>query len=64
MEIKLLANNNFNITKEVEAIKDPVLYYINEEIKIGDISHYEVTSKIGKGRYSEVFAGIKQTKKW
>ena len=59
MEIKLFPNNNFNITKEVESIKDPALHYINCEIKIGDISQYEVTSKIGRGRYSEVFSGIK-----
>ena len=58
MEIKLLPNTNFNITKEVESIKDPALHCIYEEIKIGDISQYEVTSKIGRGRYSEVFSGI------
>ena len=42
---------------KVESMKDPALFYINQEIKLGDISKYEVNSKIGRGRYSEVFSG-------
>ena len=43
---------------KIETVKDPALFYINEEINLGDISKYEVTAKIGRGRYSEVYSGI------
>ena len=43
---------------KIETVKDPALFYINEEITLGDISKYEVTAKIGRGRYSEVYSGI------
>ena len=43
---------------KIESVKDPALFYINEEIKLGDISKYEVSAKIGRGRYSEVYSGI------
>jgi casein kinase II subunit alpha len=43
---------------KIETVKDPALFYINEQINIGDISKYEVSAKIGRGRYSEVYSGI------
>ena len=43
---------------KIETVKDPALFYINEEITLGDISKYEVNAKIGRGRYSEVYSGI------
>ena len=54
--IEKLMNGDNNQGK-VESMKDPALFYINQEIKLGDISKYEVTAKIGRGRYSEVFSG-------
>ena len=43
---------------KIESVKDPALFYINKEIKLGDISKYEVSAKIGRGRFSEVYSGI------
>jgi casein kinase II subunit alpha len=50
-------NNNEN---KVESMKDPALFYINQDIKLGDMSKYEVNAKIGRGRYSEVYSGIEK----
>ena len=55
--IEKMMNEDKNEGK-VESLKDPALFYINQEIKLGDISKYEVSAKIGRGRYSEVFSGI------
>lgn len=43
---------------KIETVKDPALFYINQDISMGDISKYEVNAKIGRGRYSEVYSGI------
>ena len=43
---------------KIETVKDPALFYINQDINLGDISKYEVNAKIGRGRYSEVYSGI------
>ena len=43
---------------KIESVKDPALFYINQDIKLGDMSKYEVNAKIGRGRYSEVYSGI------
>jgi len=43
---------------KVESMKDPALFYINQELSLGDISKYEVNAKIGRGRYSEVYSGL------
>ena len=45
---------------KIETVKDPALFYINEEITLGDISKYEVSAKIGRGRYSEVYSGVEK----
>jgi casein kinase II subunit alpha len=54
---KLMNEDKKENKGKVESMKDPALFYINQEIKLGDISKYEVTAKIGRGRYSEVFSG-------
>ena len=43
---------------KIDTVKDPALFYINQDISLGDISKYEVNAKIGRGRYSEVYSGI------
>ena len=55
--IEKMMNEDKNGGK-VESLKDPALFYINQEMKFGDISKYEVSAKIGRGRYSEVYSGI------
>ena len=55
--IEKMMNDNKNEGK-VESMKDPALFYLNQEIKLGDISKYEVNAKIGRGRYGEVYSGI------
>ncbi len=57
--IEKMMNENKNEGK-VESMKDPALFYINQDIKLGDISKYEVNAKIGRGRYSEVYSGIEK----
>ena len=57
--IEKMMNENKNEGK-VESIKDPALFYINQDIKLGDMSKYEVNAKIGRGRYSEVYSGIEK----
>ena len=36
----------------------PLFYYEKYQFKIGDIENYQVLTKLGRGRYSEVFEGI------
>ena len=55
--IEKMMNDEKNEGK-IESVKDPALFYINKEIKLGDISKYEVCAKIGRGRFSEVYSGI------
>ena len=57
--IEKMMNENKNEGK-VESMKDPALFYINQDIKLGDMSKYEVNAKIGRGRYSEVYSGIEK----
>ena len=57
--IEKMMNENNNENK-VESKKDPALFYINQDIKLGDMSKYEVNTKIGRGRYSEVYSGIEK----
>ena len=57
--IEKMMNENNNENK-VESMKDPALFYINQDIKLGDMSKYEVNAKIGRGRYSEVYSGIEK----
>ena len=57
--IEKMMNENNN-EKKVESMKDPALFYINQDIKLGDMSKYEVNAKIGRGRYSEVYSGIEK----
>ena len=57
--IEKMMNEGKNEGK-VESMKDPALFYINQEIKLGDISKYEVYAKIGRGRYSEVYSGTEK----
>jgi len=57
--IEKMMNENNNENK-VESMKDPALFYINKDIKLGDMSKYEVNAKIGRGRYSEVYSGIEK----
>jgi casein kinase II subunit alpha len=57
--IEKMMNEDKNEGK-VESMKDPALFYINKEIKLGDISKYEVYAKIGRGRYSEVYSGTEK----
>jgi casein kinase II subunit alpha len=57
--IEKMMNEDKNEGK-VESMKDPTLFYINQEIKLGDISKYEVYAKIGRGRYSEVYSGTEK----
>jgi len=57
--IEKMMNENNNENK-VESLKDPALFYINQDIKLGDMSKYEVNAKIGRGRYSEVYSGIEK----
>ena len=45
---------------EEKNYKDPALYYINHEFKIGDIDNYIVEAKIGRGRYSDVYEGFQK----
>ena len=52
------ALNTQQIEDKIGNIKEPSLFYINEEIKFGDISKYEVNAKVGRGRYSEVYSGL------
>ncbi len=54
-----MINEPQNVGK-IETVKDPALFYINQEITLGDISKYEVSAKIGRGRYSEVYSGIEK----
>ena len=51
-----LKEENDKVDK-VNSLKEPALFYINQDIKLGDISLYEVNAKIGRGRFSEVYAG-------
>ncbi len=55
---KLMNEDKKENKGKVESMKDPALFYINQEIKLGDISKYEVCAKIGRGRFSEVYSGI------
>ena len=57
--IEKMMNENKNEGK-VESMKDPALFYINQDIKLADMSKYEVNAKIGRGRYSEVYSGIEK----
>ena len=57
--IEKMMNENKNEGK-VESMKDPALFYINQDINLGDMSKYEVNAKIGRGRYSEVYSGIEK----
>jgi len=45
-------------TKEEIKHKDPAAYYINYDFEIGNIDNYKVESKIGRGRYSDVYQGL------
>ena len=60
-EIKLVENEESNtdsdLEKEQEIKKDPSEFYNNYSIPKGDMSNYDVHTKIGRGRYSEVFEG-------
>jgi casein kinase II subunit alpha len=44
--------------KEEIKHKDPAAYYINYDFEIGNIDNYKVESKIGRGRYSDVYQGL------
>ena len=57
MEKMMNENNNGG---KIDSMKDPALFYINQDIKLGDMSKYEVNAKIGRGRYSEVYSGIEK----
>ena len=57
--VEKMMNENNNGGK-IESMKDPALFYINQDIKLGDMSNYEVNAKIGRGRYSEVYSGIEK----
>ena len=46
--------------KEEKNYKDPALYYINYEFDVGNIDNYIVESKIGRGRYSDVYEGLQK----
>ena len=45
---------------EKNTYKNPTLYYINYNFKIGNIDNYVVESKIGRGRYSDVYEGYEE----
>jgi casein kinase II subunit alpha len=48
----------------MESHTEPCSYYVNYKFDIGDIDNYIVESKIGRGRYSDVYEGIdKKTSK-
>jgi len=48
----------------MEIHTEPCSYYVNYKFDIGDIDNYIVESKIGRGRYSDVYEGIdKKTSK-
>ena len=48
----------------MESHTEPCSYYVNYKFDIGDIDNYLVESKIGRGRYSDVYEGIdKKTSK-
>lgn len=57
------SNNSINI-KKTEQDNDnnnqghPSSFYESYKIPKGQIEHYEVHTKIGRGRYSEVFEGL------
>ena len=46
--------------KEEKNYKDPALYYINYEFDVGNLDNYIVESKIGRGRYSDVYEGLQK----
>ena len=46
--------------KEEKNYKEPALYYINYEFDVGNIDNYIVESKIGRGRYSDVYEGLQK----
>jgi actin-related protein len=60
-EIKLIENEESNTDSDFdndqEIKKDPSEFYSNYSIQKGDMSNYNVHTKIGRGRYSEVFEG-------
>ncbi len=45
---------------EANLQQSPEYYeYENMEVATGDMKHYEVLRKVGRGKYSEVFEGIR-----
>ena len=43
--------------KEEGSHSEPCSYYVNYQFDIGDTNNYIVESKIGRGRYSDVYEG-------
>ena len=58
--------NNLKLNSESSSKSDdenipkitPLFYYEKYQFSLGDIENYQALSKIGRGRYSEVFEGI------
>ena len=42
---------------EIQSHNEPCSYYVNYQFDIGDTDNYLVESKIGRGRYSDVYEG-------
>ena len=57
-------NSQKKKNKEIQSHSEPCSYYVNYQFDIGDTDNYIVESKIGRGRYSDVYEGQeKSTKK-
>lgn len=52
-----LSNNKDNDTSSPEISEEPSSFYDNYKFQKGEMDNYEVHTKIGRGRYSEVFEG-------
>ena len=52
-----LSNKKDNDTSSPEMTEEPSSFYENYKFQKGEMDNYEVHTKIGRGRYSEVFEG-------
>jgi len=50
-------NEECKKNQETELYQEPCQYYVNYQFDIGNIENYIILSKIGRGRYSDVYEG-------
>ena len=54
------SSDNEKKCKQKEIHTEPCSYYVNYQFDIGDTDNYIVESKIGRGRYSDVYEGLEK----